>query len=172
MSPRSRWWRRTLSPSRGAGAAAAELPASSPARAEGPSPAPGCQRCKCLALGGCRTVGAGFGGHLGMAVASTLNCCAGYGTRALLPPGVPAAGALGMGGFHARVLSHVGKGPGTAQLTSRSPCRCSLQIRPASACCGATSCPSPAWSSLQTTGSSFPLPRTAPSSNASVPLGL
>ena len=171
---RQRRRRRALPRSRGAGAASAEPPASCPAGAEGSAAAPGRQRCKCPALGapgGCQALSAGFGGHSGTARAGTPSYCAGSGTRALLLPRVPGAGALEEGGCCAWVLPCRGKGPREAQLTSRSPCRCSLQIQPAFECCGGTSCPSPAWSSLQMTGSSFRPPRTAPSSNASVPLG-
>ena len=40
---------------------------------------------------GCRTVSAGFGRRLGMATAGTSSCRAGYGTKTLLSPGMPAA---------------------------------------------------------------------------------
>lgn len=50
-SPRSRWRRQALPPSRRAGAAPAEPPASSAARAEGPAAAAGGQRCECPGLG-------------------------------------------------------------------------------------------------------------------------
>lgn len=65
-----------------------------------------------------------------------------------------------------------GEGSWAAQLTSCCCCRYGLQIQPGSVCCGDTSCLLPAWSSLLMTNSFFPLPRTAPSSNASVYLGL
>lgn len=149
-SPLSRWRRRALPLSRGAAAASAEPPASSPARAEGPAAAPGRQRCKCPALGvPCQLR------DQGPSPTWSASCW---------HPGeerVPCSGT-----------PMPGKGAGAAQLTFCSPCRCSLRIQPASACCGGTSCLSPAWSSLQMTGSSFLLPRTAPSSNASVSLGL
>lgn len=155
---RSPWRQGAPSPSRGTGTAAtsAEPPPSSPVGAERPAAAPGRQRCKCPVLG-CQTAGASLGDTKARPAHYSLSpCCWHPGEVRVLCWGTP----------------EPGEGSWAAQLTSCSSCRYSLQIQPGSVCCGDTSCLLPASSSLLMTDSFFLLPRTAPSSNASVHLGL
>lgn len=173
-SPQPRWQRWALPPSCGARAAPAEPPASPPARAEGPAAAPGRQRCKCPALGvpgGMPDCKCWLWGPLRHSHSQHFDLPCWLQDQGPCPAQGDGCQCPGEGRVLCSGTPMPGGGTRAVQLISRSPCRCSFRIQPASVCCGGTSCLSPAWSSLRMTGSSFLLPRMAPSSNASVPFG-